>query len=116
MTPVINQNTITQHSASNVSKTSPSREGLTDGVEENQVSWVDGRRIVQLDLLAEGLGTYCDKDCALLDLRNIIDEVRYGFASVLWVKCGECGNLNSVRTSKSHRAEGSKRVECQSTM
>ena len=90
-----------------MSKTSPSREGLTDGVEENQVSWVDGRRIVQLDLLAEGLGTYCDKDCALLDLMVLL---------VLWVKCGECGNLNSVRTNKSHRAEGSKSVECQSTM
>ena len=88
-------------SASNVSKTSHSREGLTDGVEENQVSLVDGRRIVQLDLLAEDLGNCCDKDCgALLDLRNIIHEVRYGFASILWVKCDECGNLNSARTKQ----------------
>ena len=68
------------------------------------LSWRDGKRIVELGVLAEALGKCFGEDCSsTLDLRNTESEKRYGFASLLWVSCVKCGALNSIKASKSHR-------------
>ena len=76
------------------------------------ISWDVGRRIVELKVLAEALGS-CDNEVekctARLDLRNCVQETRMGFASILWVTCGECGELNRVPTGKSHIPQGKKK-------
>ena len=70
---------------------------------QEDLSWRDGKRIVELGVLAEALGKCFGQGCSsTLDLRNTESEKRYGFASLLWVSCVECGALNSIKTSKSH--------------
>lgn len=76
------------------------------------ICWGDGRRLVELKVLAEALGSCDNKEdncTARLDLRNCVQETRVGFASLLWVTCGECGELNKVATGKSHVPEGKKK-------
>ena len=80
------------------------------------LSWRDGRRIEELEVLAEALGKCCGEDCSsMLDLRNTEKGKMYGFASLLWVRCGECGRLNSIITSKPHQTkkDGSTSVRCE---
>ena len=68
------------------------------------LSWKDGRRIVEV--LAEALGKCYKEGCSTtLDLRNTESEKRYGFASLSWAKCVECGTLNSIKKSKSHHVK-----------
>ena len=70
------------------------------------LSWRGGRRVVELGVLAEALGKYCGEGCSSrLDLRNTESEKRYGFASLLWVRCVECGAFNSINTSKSRHVK-----------
>ena len=70
------------------------------------LSWRDGRRIVELEVLAEALGKCCGEGCSsTLGLRNTESEKRYGSAGLLWVRCVECGPLNSIKTRKSHHVK-----------
>ena len=79
----------------------------TENESENQNSWTDGRRIVELDILASGLKA-CSDCKEPLQLSNVVQETRDGLASLLYVTC-KCGVLNTVYTSKSHRSEGCSR-------
>ena len=66
------------------------------------LSWREGRRIVELGVLAEALGKCCGEGCSrTLDLRNTESEKRYSFASLFLVRYVECGALNSIKTRKS---------------
>ena len=78
------------------------------------LSWRDRRRIVKLRVLAEALEKCCEEGCSsTLDLRNTESEKSYGFASLLWVRCVECGALNSIKTSTSHNVKKkSTSVQC----
>jgi len=63
---------------------------------------VTGRRVVEIDHLAKQL--YCNDCGKQLNLNNIVNEKRYGFGSVLMIKCEcECGSCNEVSTGKTHR-------------
>lgn len=73
-----------------------------------EITWADGRRVVELQVLAEGLKS-CSDCNQPLHLRNISSEKRYGLASVLTITCSNCAQLNSVYTGKSHRSAGATR-------
>ena len=66
------------------------------------LQWNEGRRVVELAVLAEGLEKCCASDCnEPLRLKNIECETKLGLSSLLYVRC-VCGELNKVPTSKSH--------------
>ena len=82
----------------------------TEKREEFQpASWRDGRRIVELGLLADRL-----KECRLrrcrqpLHLSDVTSETIYGLGSILHIRCRHCGKDNLVPTGKRHRATGDK--------
>ena len=88
----------------NLSCRSKEKEGneFKEGEEKVEVKWNDGRRVVDLGVLAESLQECSSSVCCLpLHLKNIESETRVGLGSVLWVRC-ECGEVNSVNTSKEH--------------
>ena len=72
-------------------------------------SWTVGRRVIELEHLAEQLKacSYCKMP---LHLHNITAETRQGFASLLYITCGLCGGLNSVTTGKKHQVGGNSRA------
>ena len=77
--------------------------------DESTLVWHDGRRMVELGVLSEGLGECDSSECdKVLDLRNTVSETRSGLGCLLWVRCS-CGELNRVPTGKSHieREKGS---------
>ncbi|XP_070542849.1 uncharacterized protein [Ptychodera flava] len=80
---------------------------LTEDVKQHRQSlqsWREGRRIVELDILAEGLE--CCKHCACgpLSLQSCFKETKYGLGSLLYLKCRYCDSTNCVRTGKGHRS------------
>lgn len=70
--------------------------------DENDAPWKIGRRIVEIGHLAEQLRS-CVSCKAPLELHNIIEERRHGFASLLYIKC-HCDAVNKVTTGKRHHA------------
>ena len=75
-----------------------------DGKSEitDNVKWNEGRRVVDLAVLAEGLQECSSIVCCLpLHLKDTECETRIGLGSMLWVRC-ECGELNRVNTSERH--------------
>ena len=65
------------------------------------IQWNEGRRIVELGVLAEQLSKCGEDDCeAKLDLRNIVAETISGFGSYLWIKCSDCGQETKITTGK----------------
>jgi hypothetical protein len=59
--------------------------------------------------LAEQLQKGC-KECEEgLALNNIVEETKQGLGSILYIQC-DCGELNSVRTGKTHRDPNKKKV------
>lgn len=76
----------------------------TDGnVSGGSVNWDDGRRLVELGVLAEALAMCAGEDCDnALDLRKTVSETRFGLGAILWVRC-ECGELNRVPIGKCHK-------------
>ena len=71
------------------------------------VTWDDGRRVVEDGMLAEGLESCCF--CLQpIQLKNVVDEKRYGLPSLLYIQCS-CGQINTVRTGKSHRCTDARR-------
>ena len=64
----------------------------------SKVDCLEGRRIVELKVLAENLGSCSGRGCNLLqDLSNCESETRRGFMSILYIRC-QCGYLNAVHT------------------
>ena len=50
-----------------------------DEVSVDDIKWYDGRRVVQLEVLAEGLGKCGSADCyKTLDLWKTVSEKRFG--------------------------------------
>ena len=85
------------------------REDLETAAEASSavISWDEGRRVLELGFLAEGLRA-C-KDCSNpLELANTLSEKRYGLGSVLHISCS-CGQLNTISTGKSHRSASARR-------
>ena len=61
---------------------------------------VEGRRIVELKVMAQNL--YCSFCKEILSLDNTEKEIRKGLASVLTVRCIKCLATTSVPTGKAH--------------
>jgi hypothetical protein len=81
----------------------------TNSGDEKLFSWREGRRVVELGYLAEQLQKGC-KECEEgLALNNIVEETKQGLGSILYIQC-DCGELNSVRTGKTHRDPNKKKV------
>ena len=67
------------------------------------LTWRSGRRIVELDKLAEQMKSCWD--CGQpLHLHNIQSETRMGFGSILYIDC-TCRAMNSVTTNKCHNSK-----------
>ena len=90
---------------------SESEEIETNRDEENTAeSWRHGRRIVELGLLADELEKGCTECKEPLKLSNTESETRLGLGSTLYISCKKCGQLCSIRTGKTHRDPGKKKV------
>ncbi|VDI08996.1 Hypothetical predicted protein [Mytilus galloprovincialis] len=66
-----------------------------------EISWQDGRRIVELDVLANSLRS-CKMCTIPLQLHNTEGEKRQGLGSYLSVRCAECNFINTIQTNKTH--------------
>ena len=66
----------------------------------------EGRRVVELDLLAVGLKS-CQRCSQLLRLDNIVGERRFDLGLILLVKCSytECSHVNGVPAGSQHTPE-----------
>ncbi|XP_063436607.1 uncharacterized protein LOC134718035 [Mytilus trossulus] len=69
--------------------------------DDTDITWKDGRRLVELSLLAEALKA-CVGCGSNLKLHNTINEQRFGFASILNISCEKCGYVTAIPTSKRH--------------
>ncbi|XP_062581909.1 uncharacterized protein LOC134243696 [Saccostrea cucullata] len=80
------------------------REEVVDGEEvTTSEDWKEGRRVVKLGVLAEGLRGCCK--CGLpLQLSHTISVLTYGSASLLKVCCSntKCNHINHAKTGKKH--------------
>ena len=93
--------------ASDVGKT----QNLTPAAETRtnfDIMWSDGRRIVELEHLASQLAECQKCRTAALHLKDCINETRYGFGSVLTIKCEQCSHMNHVHTGKQNRDQTKK--------
>ena len=84
---------------------------LIDVVEETVITsgktgieWDEGRRIIELKVLAEGLAG-CKNCSTPLQLHLTEKETKKGFGSILHIRCATCKNVNQVPTGK-RREEG----------
>ena len=70
-----------------------------------------GRRVVELNVLAEALDGGCEACEAALRLSDCINETVSGLGSLLYICCSnsECGETNVCRTNKTHRTTGNTR-------
>lgn len=61
---------------------------------------ISGRRVVELDLLAEALDRGCNTCAKPLQLSRITDETVSGLGSFLYIMCSnpDCGELNICQT------------------
>lgn len=75
---------------------------------QEESTWKDGRRIVEIGYLAEQLEhcANCEKSLHLVDCN---DERIYGLGSILYVQCRHCPHVNKLYTGKRHRAPGKTR-------
>lgn len=79
-------------------------------VEENQTTeefdsqasvWNGERRVIELDILIEGLRS-CVHCSNPLRLEWCVSERKYGQASIFYIKCSECNGISPVYTGKKH--------------
>ena len=70
-----------------------------------------GRRVVELNVLAEALDGGCEACGAALRLSDCIKETVTGLGSLLYICCSnsECGETNTCRTNKTRRSTGARR-------
>ena len=68
--------------------------------------WFQGRRVVELDVLARSMN--CEKCNSWLHLSDIMDEVVYGMASYLYITCQNsvCRHISLVPTGKKSSKRG----------
>ncbi|XP_070549492.1 uncharacterized protein [Ptychodera flava] len=67
-----------------------------------QIPWYEGVRLVNLGVLARGLDA-CNVCHEHLRLTQCQSETKYGGGSVLHIPCDQCGSINNVYPSKTHR-------------
>lgn len=81
-----------------------------ESVEENQTTeefdsqanvWNGERRVIELDILIEGLRS-CVHCSNPLRLEWCVSERKYGLASIFYIKCSECNGISPVYTGKKH--------------
>ncbi|KAK0074947.1 hypothetical protein PV326_012038, partial [Microctonus aethiopoides] len=85
---------------SNQTNKQSTAESIEKKKDEKKHCIIEGRRIVQLKVLAENL--YC-KDCKnVLSLKDIQKEKQHGLASVFYVKCSDCQTVTGVHTDSQH--------------
>jgi hypothetical protein len=84
-----------------VDQTDADQTDANHGTDYKDICWQDGRRIVELKLLAEQLNA-CDGCDSPLNLMNIEQERLHGFGSYLSIRCAPCNLLNTVVTNKTH--------------
>ncbi|XP_068757667.1 uncharacterized protein [Montipora capricornis] len=74
-------------------------------------SKISGRRVVELELLAEALDGGCKVCAKPLQLSNVTDETVSGLGSFLYITCcnPDCGEINVCQTNKTHRVAGTMR-------
>ena len=65
------------------------------------ITWKDGRRVVELDVVCTNLQKGCSMCTEELSLVNICSERRYGLGSLLYIKCSK-GHVTTVPTGKRH--------------
>lgn len=70
----------------------------------------EGRRLYHTKTLAEGL--ICKKCNAVLSLLDMCEEKQHGLASLLYIVCRQCKQINQVSTDKQHTANGKKHFDC----
>ncbi|OWF51678.1 hypothetical protein KP79_PYT06561 [Mizuhopecten yessoensis] len=73
------------------------------GHTENIV-WNEGRRVVELEVLAEQL--FCNRCNTPLHLKDIVGEMRNGLGSLLEVVCRICSGMKLVSTGKRNEKGG----------
>lgn len=105
-TAVVDQNACTQSANADqatVESATPTPQMPHAHVNTDSYNWDEGRRIVELSVLADNL--VCE-ECKkkTLSLKNTESEKRYGLASVLYISC-ECGTINAVPTGKKTTTE-----------
>ncbi|XP_062614363.1 uncharacterized protein LOC134276103 [Saccostrea cucullata] len=61
--------------------------------------WRVGRRIVELNVLADGLRA-CQLCQSPLQLHNCVNEKKFGISQILQIKCEHCHLLNDVATGR----------------
>lgn len=71
--------------------------------------WREGRRIVEIGHLVDQLSKGCSDCQEVLLLHNLISETKQGLGSIFHIQC-VCGEMNSVRTGKTHRDPNKKQV------
>ena len=69
---------------------------------------LQGRRIVELGVLAKELDGGCESCGAPLQLSNCAQETVSGLGSFLYINCNnsDCGEMNVCLTNKTHRSSG----------
>ena len=72
---------------------------------------LSGRRVVELEVLAEALDEGWKVCNTLLQLSSCTDETLSGLGSFLYIACSnsECGEINVCHTNKTHRVAGTTR-------
>ena len=87
--------------------------GETDSCVPSKISkctWREGRRIVELGVLADQLKEGCLECKTVLNLFNTEEETIRGLGSILYIRCEECHQLNGIKTGKTHRSPHKKDV------
>ncbi|XP_062585262.1 uncharacterized protein LOC134246936 [Saccostrea cucullata] len=79
-------------------------EPLHNDVQRNLLEWNEGKRVVELGVLASYLQKGCEKCGFILPLSNCVQERHYGLGSLLYILCknGDCGHVTSIPTGKMH--------------
>jgi hypothetical protein len=72
--------------------------------EFENLRWNEGRQIVEIGFLAEKLKSCQKCKTTPLHLKDCVGEIRYGFGSILKIKC-ICSHINTIYTGKQHRTE-----------
>ena len=70
-----------------------------DQTEFENLRWNEGRLIVEIGFLAEQLKSCQKCKTTPLHLNNCVDEIRYGFGSILKIEC-MCSHINTIYTGK----------------
>ena len=76
----------------------------------NRPTPIEGYRIIDLNILAYQLQDGCTVCREMLSLTNLLYGNRQGLASLLYIQCERCGNLNKVATCKGQRKAESKSI------